>query len=214
MAYTAEEAEVYPGFEYVVEVNATPLLSMLGDVTPHSLDHSMRVGSYVNRLCGFLELPEDQTKKLTIGGYLHDVGKMDPKIAELVDKPGSLDSEERRIVGSHTTVGKDIIHRFLSGKYPDDLVETCEDLTQHHHDPFPGANDPVRLLILSDRYDVITGPRRPYQKDTPPRVPQTNSDILFEHELASGVEPKVYGVEIEMLLKFLKEDKNRLALVA
>ncbi len=128
--------------------------------------HTSRVVSTSVRLARRLGWDEDQVKALRWGAYLHDLGKL--AIPDrILHKQATLNSEERRIIQTHTTVGYDMLQdlHFLP-------AETL-DLVRYHHERWDGTGypaglrgqnipDTARLFSIVDVYDALST-ARPYK---------------------------------------------------
>jgi response regulator RpfG family c-di-GMP phosphodiesterase len=112
----------------------------------------------------------DFVRDLECCAPLHDVG-----IVALPDhilmKPGKLDSEERVVMQTHTTVGGEllqkVLHRYGTGVR---FLRTAVELARHHHERYDGSGYPdrlagdgiplsARLFGLCDVYDAIRSRR-------------------------------------------------------
>jgi len=132
--------------------------------------HSVQVFVYLTVLLRRMGFPEDMILKAGLGALLHDAGKegIDQGILQ---KPGPLTPEERRIINTHPARGAAycmamplapaslaciLLHheRMDGGGYPGGL---------------PGERIPahVRALTLADVYDALTSDR-PYAKAMTP----------------------------------------------
>jgi putative nucleotidyltransferase with HDIG domain len=106
-----------------------------------------------------------------IGGLLHDVGKCVIP-AQILNKPGALTAEERRIVERHPVVGAEMISAV---KWPFDVAA----LVLHHHERWDGGGYPdglaqeaipfaARVMAIADVFDALTS-QRPYRPAYSPR---------------------------------------------
>lgn len=110
---------------------------------------------------------ENLLKELTIGFFLHDIGKskVDPGI---LNKPGKLSDEEFEIMRSHPERGVQILRDAES------LTESSRLITLQHHEKIDGSGYPYhlkggqvhefsQLCALADIYDALTA-ERSYKK--------------------------------------------------
>lgn len=106
---------------------------------------------------------------VTIGGYLHDIGKVGVPDAILL-KPGKLDQKEFEIVKTHPTIGKEIMQ-----EHP--LAPITLDAIAHHHERCDGTGYPdglnceetsifSRIVSITDAFDAMTSTRS-YRKGMP-----------------------------------------------
>ncbi len=123
------------------------------------------------------------------------------EFADLSLAKGSLNPEERSEIESHVTH----TYRFLS------LIPWTRNLANlplyayAHHEKLdgsgyprrlPGGEIPVqsRLLTISDIYDALTAPDRPYKRGLPP---EKALDILAEEAQAGKIDRPLYEVFVE-----------------
>ncbi len=116
---------------------------------------------------------------------LHDIGQV-ALPDHILQKAGKLDSEERLIMQTHTTIGADILqgiaqrHRTALG-----FLHMAIDIARHHHEAFDGTGYPdrraglgiplaARLVTLGDVYDALRS-RRPQR---PPLAHQLAVEII------------------------------------
>jgi HD-GYP domain-containing protein (c-di-GMP phosphodiesterase class II) len=101
--------------------------------------------------------------ELGSGLFLHDIGKVrvDPSI---LNKPGRLTEEERRIIREHPRHGYDILSE------TNQLTEECKIIVMQHHEKENGSGYPNglkgddihlygRICRLADVYDSLTSDR-------------------------------------------------------
>ena len=83
--------------------------------------HSLNVALLANILGRWLHFNEDELKKITVAGMLHDIGKvLIPK--EIIQKPGKLTEEEFQMIKSHPQKG----YELLKSKNVDDDIALAE----------------------------------------------------------------------------------------
>lgn len=113
-------------------------------------------------------LNENDLKKIQLGAYLHDIGKISTPL-KILEKPGGLTDKEMLIMKEHIDVTKKI----LKGRIHDDVLE----IAYRHHEKIDGSGYPQRLkadkLTLSERIvavadmmSALTG-KRSYKKSFP-----------------------------------------------
>src|SRR5262249_55496349 len=105
-------------------------------------------------------------------GLVHDVGKIGLP-AGLLEKPGALTLEERRLMEKHSEIGERILAKV------EDYAEIAS-IVRHHHERVDGHGYPdgmegeqipliSRILAVADAYDAMTSDR-PYRDAMPSRV--------------------------------------------
>lgn len=126
-------------------------------------DHATHLAVKAAKLLG---LSEEQTGAITIGGPIHDLGKIVVP-DEILRKPGPLTSSERRTMEEHPVIGAAIAAAVTD-------YDTVVDLVRHHHERFDGRGYPgnlkrdeitlpTRIFTLADAYSAMTTDR-PYRK--------------------------------------------------
>jgi len=97
-----------------IDINKDMLrtLMVMGGVVeardPYTGGHLWRVSQYAKRLATQLGLNHDEILQMTIGGYLHDLGKIGVT-DQILRKPGSLTDNEFSVIKTHPVVGAEII---------------------------------------------------------------------------------------------------------
>lgn len=155
------------------------------------LSHSIRVSTLMQRLAKSLALPNLDQRNLSLAALLHDIGKIHLP-AGILNKPGRLTRQEKRMVAQHVRLG------FLTvGKYNQAIAE----LLIGHHEPtvrYPRAPKQRRrysrgverrqmnmtinyyhqLLALCDTYDALSS-NRSYKSSWTKRAIITELQKLF-----------------------------------
>ena len=128
--------------------------------------HSCGVAAVAAKAGEILGLDEECIQKLTIAGYLHDLGKLAiPK--EILEKNGPLDKEERQLIRCHSYHTKRILERVTS-------IADIADWAANHHETPNGNGYPFglaqtkldmesRLLAVADVFTALRE-RRPYRE--------------------------------------------------
>jgi diguanylate cyclase (GGDEF)-like protein len=128
--------------------------------------HSDHATQLALRVATAIDLGEDQVSAITIGGPIHDLGKIVVP-DEILRKPGPLTSFERKTMEEHPVMGAAITAAVTD-------YNTVVDLVRHHHERFDGAGYPAglqgesitlttRLFSIADAYSAMTTDR-PYRK--------------------------------------------------
>jgi diguanylate cyclase (GGDEF)-like protein len=126
-------------------------------------DHASQLALRAGRELG---LTEEQMSAISIGGPIHDLGKIVVP-DEILRKPGPLTSEERRNMEEHPVMGAAITAAVTD-------YDSVVDLVRHHHERFDGEgypgrltgleiSAPTRIFSLADAYSAMTTDR-PYRK--------------------------------------------------
>ncbi|MDH5785627.1 MAG: HD-GYP domain-containing protein [Chromatiales bacterium] len=143
--------------------NAMVWLTQLKKRDEYTSMHSINV-CVLSLLFGrFLGLEEEKLGLLGLGALLHDVGKMRvPK--PILNKPGSLSSEEKVVMNRHPEWGHSILEK-QGGVHPAVL-----DIALSHHERYDGSGYPhglkgkeisqyAMVVSIIDFYDAVTSDR-------------------------------------------------------
>lgn len=135
---------------------------------PYTSGHSVRVQSLATRIGEELGLSHRRLEELKTAALLHDIGKIDVAYEEIIQKPGALSEEERRVIESHVTRGVDIVKSLSS--FGSQTVNGI----RHHHERYDGAGYPdglkgeeiplySRIIHICDAVDAMLSDR-PYRR--------------------------------------------------
>lgn len=136
---------------------------------PYTGGHLWRVSRYARLLADRAGLPEAEAARISLGGFLHDLGKIGVPDA-ILRKPGALTNDEYAVMKTHPDVGL----RMLAGHPLQLLVHDAVGL--HHERPdgrgYPKglAEDDIpvaaRIVGICDAFDAMTS-ARPYRAALP-----------------------------------------------
>ena len=124
--------------------------------------HSMNVSLICNVFAKWLKMSQADIDILTLGGLLHDIGKI--KIPDnIIRKPDKLSPAEYNIIKTHSLQGYNI----LKDKNIDDNVKQCALM---HHERCDGSGYPLglegdkintyaKIVAIADVYDAMTAAR-------------------------------------------------------
>jgi diguanylate cyclase (GGDEF)-like protein/PAS domain S-box-containing protein/putative nucleotidyltransferase with HDIG domain len=157
---------------------------------PYEEKHAKRVSGLCRKTARALGMDAEETKKITLSGLLHDIGKIavDNKI---LDKPGMLNEIEWKEVRKHAEVGARVIAS-------DPELAEVGDAVLHHHERWDGRGYPkgirgreiplmARIIALADGYDAMIGPsvyKKPMTKLQAIDEIRRNKGTQFDPELA------------------------------
>lgn len=130
--------------------------------------HVWRVSQLAKLLAIKHGLTHDETIHVSIGGYLHDIGKIGIPDS-ILRKPGRLDELEFDTIKTHPLIGANLLNEHPLG----DLVL---DVVLHHHERLDGKGYPhaldgdnlslnAQIISVADAFDALTS-LRPYRKGT------------------------------------------------
>jgi putative nucleotidyltransferase with HDIG domain len=125
--------------------------------------HSLAVSALCISFGVHLGLTPEEIKALSIGGLLHDIGKVKMPL-EVLNKPGPLTEREFEIMKTHVAHGACILQE-TSG-----IDESSMCVTRHHHERLDGTGYPCglkgeqidklgRIGAIVDIYDAMTSER-------------------------------------------------------
>jgi hypothetical protein len=133
---------------------------------PYTSGHSQRVAEYSKIIARAIGLGARETDRIGVAALLHDVGKIDQQFAAILQKPGRLTEEERRVIELHPIKSEELVS----------MVSSLTDLLpaiRHHHERWDGKGYPDRLqaaaiplasriITFADTIDAMTTDR-PYR---------------------------------------------------
>lgn len=128
--------------------------------------HVWRVSQLAKNLALQLGLSNNEALQISIGGYLHDLGKVGISDA-ILRKPEKLTDVEFETIKTHPTIGANLIREHPLGRLVLDVIT-------HHHERVNGNGYPHKLdgdkislsaqiIGLVDAFDALTS-SRPYRK--------------------------------------------------
>jgi HD-GYP domain-containing protein (c-di-GMP phosphodiesterase class II) len=128
----------------------------------YTAGHNYRVALYALKLGEEMGLGSEELRAIAQGGLVHDVGKLSIP-DHILNKPGKLTQEERRIIEGHPLAGYDLCKR---------LGFMAEELSviRSHHEKWNGKGYPdqlageaiplvARVTAVADVYDALTSSR-------------------------------------------------------
>lgn len=127
------------------------------------LEHSVSVSVLMAIFCRHLGFDKQLTQQLTIGAFLHDVGKV--KVPDsILNKPSRLTEAEFEIMKSHANHSIDIISHTAG------ISELSLEVAAQHHEklngqgyPFQLKSDDIsqygRMITICDIFDALTADR-------------------------------------------------------
>ena len=129
-----------------------------------------------------LGLPAEKVTVISHAALLHDIGKIGI-IDGVLNKAGSLDTQEWEIIKSHPQLSRTIV-----GHVPS--LTPCLPAILHHHERWDGTGYPAglegeaipfeaRILAIADAFDAMTS-QRPY------RAPLSSQEAADELNRCAG----------------------------
>ncbi len=145
--------------------NPSSLACMLNirEKDAYLLEHSVAVSVYITIFTRYLGIERHIIEQLSIGAFLHDIGKI--KVPdEILNKPGKLTDDEFTIMKTHANHSIDIIK-----KTPGVSALSLE-VAALHHEKLDGCGYPFqvkaedislygRMITICDIFDALTAAR-------------------------------------------------------
>jgi len=131
------------------------------------LEHSVAVSVLMTIFSFYLEIDKDTVRKLAVGAFLHDVGKI--KIPDaILNKPGKLTDDEFEVMKTHASYSIEIISN------TPDIDPLSLEVAALHHEKLSGDGYPNqvqekdislygRIIAICDIFDALTS-ERSYKK--------------------------------------------------
>ena len=155
-----------PVYHLFVEAGGTSgvfdMLHNLRDNSDAVYMHSLNVSLISNTLATWMRLPQEKIQMATVGGLLHDIGKMlIPQ--ELLNKKEMLTEYEQRVMNEHVVKGYNLVR----DKQLDSHIKNC---ILMHHEMRDGSGFPLHLkgekideiasiVTIANEYDTLTSKR-------------------------------------------------------
>jgi HD-GYP domain-containing protein (c-di-GMP phosphodiesterase class II) len=199
VAYSEISADCQP---LLAAMNADDIHGLLQGVRDHdnyTFSHSLRVAVYLSMLGRSCGLTGDDQNILTIGGLLHDIGKI--AIPPLIlNKAGKLNDEEFEIMKGHVPATLKLLAR-SPGMPRGALI-----IAGQHHEKIDGSgypdglaggrlNDLARMAAIADVFGALTD-RRVYKAAMPPE----RAFAIMSGEMRQHLDPRLLSLFRQMLL--------------
>jgi len=132
---------------------------------PDTGDHIYRILDMTIDICKKMNLSERETERISTFSIIHDVGKI--YIPDMIlNKPGSLNNAEWKIMKHHTLAGEEIL-----GVKP--FYHIARQIARSHHENWDGSGYPdglkgediplaARIVAAADVFDALRH-KRPYK---------------------------------------------------
>ena len=159
--------------------------------------HSDRVSEYSHLIGKHLNLPEDDLKKLKLGGLFHDVGKIGVPDSILL-KTEKLTDDEYSEIKNHPAIGSHILSNAT-------MFKEIIPIVKHHHERFDGHGYPsklvgedipylARIAAVADTFDAMTS-KRAYRDPLPLDIVKSE----FEKNKGTQFDPQIADVFLGIL---------------
>lgn len=151
---------------------AEALVATLDARDRYTAGHSAAVAIYSRDIAARMGLSAELQAQAYLCGLVHDIGKIGLPPG-LLEKPGALTLEERKIMQEHSAIGERILRNV------DDYADIAR-IVRHHHERVDGEGYPdglhgddipllSRIIAVADAYNAMTSDR-PYRDAMPSRV--------------------------------------------
>ncbi len=161
--------------------------------------HVQRVSNLAHALGSKMGLSKKELKALKLGGILHDIGKIHIPDA-ILNKPGPLTPEERKIMEAHAESGYKICIP-LKKSLGEALDVICS-----HHEKLDGSGYPAglmkddippvaRIMAVVDIYDALVSDR-PYRKGM---RREDALEVIYGMNAEGKLDPEVVRNFVEMI---------------
>ncbi len=158
-------AEAIEGIADSVLRNSSALiqLSQIKNKDDYTFLHSVGVCALLTSFCNVLHLGKDVTRQVSIGGLLHDIGKMQVP-NEILNKPGRLTEVEFDEMKRHVILGSNLVAGV------EWVTPIARAVLEQHHERYDGTGYPGglkggaisqfgQMAAIVDVYDAITAER-------------------------------------------------------
>ena len=169
----------------------------------YTAGHSSRVGYYARGVARQLGMDEEEIERITIAGYLHDVGKI--ALSSNVKAPRRLTDEEFAEMKMHPVHGERILRDAPA-------LAAILPAVRSHHERWDGRGYPdglsgdqihpfARILAVGDSFDAMTTDR-PYRKafelDHALREIEDNIEKMYWRDAAAAFLASFHAGELEL----------------
>jgi HD-GYP domain-containing protein (c-di-GMP phosphodiesterase class II) len=142
------------------------LMSAIDAFDPFTRGHSARIAFACTKVARQLGLPAEEIDQTEYAALLHDIGRTAIHL-DILTRPGTLSGEEREVLHTHPTVGRDIINRIPG-------LESAAAIVYAHHEQPDGRGYPrglrgdaipvgSRIIMVAAAFDAMTR-ERPYRR--------------------------------------------------
>ncbi|WP_051200050.1 HD domain-containing phosphohydrolase [Butyrivibrio sp. FCS006] len=172
-------------------------ISFIDAKDPYTRGHSRRVAMYAAEIAKRMRLSEDEVQNIYYAGLLHDAGKLSVPDAVL-NKPGKLTDEERKLIQDHTVAGGKMLKQLSS-------LRGIRETALYHHERYDGTGYPeglkgdtiplyARIVGVADSYDAMSS-NRVYRRHL------NKDEIIEEIQQGSGTQfdPNIVPYMVDMI---------------
>ena len=165
-----ENAQLRAQIQHAYVATIGMLADTLEAKDPYTKGHCDQVSQYARHAAERLALSDDEARVACYAALLHDVGKIGVSDG-ILNKPGPLIPEERRLVQAHVRIGFDLLSSIPA-------LQDVARATLHHHEWFDGSGYPdglagdhipiaSRIVAVVDAYCAMLDKRSYKEAYTP-----------------------------------------------
>ncbi len=169
--------------------------------------HVRRVAKMSHLLGKIYGLPSTEYELIEVISPMHDVGKIGISEA-ILDKPGKLTQDERKIIEQHTVLGYQLLS--TGGE----IMQSAARIALEHHERWDGKGYPnqlvadeiyifARITAITDVFDALMS-KRCYKEPWP----LDKVIILFEKECGKQFDPDLCRLFLNNIQKFVDIRKD------
>lgn len=162
------EVELKKSYEKL-EVAMSGTISVISLISesrdPYTAGHQRGVADLAAAIAREMGLPEERTKMIHMAGLIHDIGKINVP-AEILSKPGKLNSVELSLIKNHPETGYNILSQV-------DFTPIISQIVYQHHEKIDGSGYPrmlsgdkiileARIITVADVVEAMAN-HRPYR---------------------------------------------------
>ncbi|MGB8643726.1 MAG: HD domain-containing phosphohydrolase, partial [Anaerolineae bacterium] len=156
------QAELYGELEQAYLQTVLTLAQAVDAKDTYTADHALRLAEMATAVGRELGMTSRELEDLRYGAILHDIGKIGVR-DDVLQKPGTLNAEERMIMQQHPVIGAHIL-------LPVPRLANAALIVKHHHERYDGTGYPdglahdeiplgARILTVVDSYSAIMDER-------------------------------------------------------
>jgi putative nucleotidyltransferase with HDIG domain len=168
---------------------ASALVATLDARDRYTAGHSAAVAVYARDIAARMGLSIAEQQLAHLCGLVHDIGKVGLPPG-LLEKPGPLSLQERRVMEEHPVIGQRILEKVEN-------YGSIATIVRHHHERIDGHGYPdgllgsdipliARILAVADAYDAMTSDR-PYRDAMPQQVARLRLAQAVESQFDTAV---------------------------
>jgi putative two-component system response regulator len=200
-----KEKERLESEQHLIVGSIASLIAALEARDKYTKGHSEAVGRIVSGMVEMTGASRKEVETATIGGRLHDIGKIGIR-DEILLKPGRLSAEEFSLIQQHPIIGANILRSIPSFS---DLLP----IVLSHHERMDGKGYPhglkgdrihlwSRMTAVADTYDALTSDR-PYRRG-------------MSYEKAMQIIEDVRGTQlcpdcVDLFFRWIEQDRAKAA---